>query len=314
MSTLLDTRVVTPSDRSDYWSAGVAEHFFPMRVESVGRRAFEARLTGTTVGAVGVRTISGVPHSVRRTSQMIAQGDPDSLLLYLMRTGSCRIEQDDRACVLGPGDLAVQDTSRPSAFELVDPATLIVFSFPKWLLGARVGSITRHSTVRLTRGGQSLAMLGAPFLAGLARSVEDATVSESEAEGLAETLAGMLWTLFGGGEGLAGPETRSDLLRARMRRFAQERLGDPELGPEQIAAAHFVSTRYVHKLFAATGSGVSAWIREQRMERARDDLRQSGDASIGSIASRWGYCDPASFSRAFRQTYGCSPRDMRRQA
>ena len=99
-----------------------------------------------------------------------------------------------------------------------------------------------------------------------------------------------------------------------MRRFAQQRLGDPELGPEQIAAAHFVSTRYVHKLFAATGSGVSAWIREQRMERARDDLRQSGDASIGSIASRWGYCDPASFSRAFRQTYGCSPRDMRRQA
>ena len=90
MSTLLDTRVVTPSDRSDYWSAGVAEHFFPMRVESIGPQAFEARLTGTTVGAVGVRTITGVPHAVRRTSQMIAQGDPDSLLLYLMRTGSVR--------------------------------------------------------------------------------------------------------------------------------------------------------------------------------------------------------------------------------
>ena len=37
MTTLLDTRVVPPSDRPDYWSAGIAEHFFPMRVEPVGR-------------------------------------------------------------------------------------------------------------------------------------------------------------------------------------------------------------------------------------------------------------------------------------
>src|SRR4051794_27772896 len=114
MSTLLDTRVVSPSERSDYWSAGIAEHFFPMRVESVGPEPFQARLTGSTIGSVAVRSIIGVPHSVTRTPQLIAQGDPDGILLYLMRSGSCRIEQDDRSCVLRPGDLAVHDTSRAS--------------------------------------------------------------------------------------------------------------------------------------------------------------------------------------------------------
>jgi AraC-like DNA-binding protein len=86
------------------------------------------------------------------------------------------------------------------------------------------------------------------------------------------------------------------------------------LGPDQIARAHFVSTRYVHKLFAASGCGVAAWIREQRLERALADLRRSSDASIGAIASRWGYRDASSFSRAFRQAYGSSPRALRGRA
>jgi AraC-like DNA-binding protein len=82
---------------------------------------------------------------------------------------------------------------------------------------------------------------------------------------------------------------------------------DPGLGPEQIARAHFYSPRYVHKLFAEDGSGVSAWIRKQRMERALADLRRPSDDTVAAIALRWGYRDAASFSRAFRQTYGCSP-------
>ena len=47
------------------------------------------------------------------------------------------------------------------------------------------------------------------------------------------------------------------MLLARMQRYVMAHLQDPELGPEQIARAHYVSTRYVHKLFAASGAGVS---------------------------------------------------------
>lgn len=314
MNTLLDTRAVSPSDRPDYWSAGIAEHFFPMRVESVGPQPFDARLTGATVGSVAVRSIAGVPHRVSRSPRMIAEADPDCILLYLMRSGSCRIEQDDRSCVLGPGDLAIQDTSLASTFESIDVMDLVVFSFPKWLLGVRRSSITRRTAVRVAHRKESATRLCAPFLAGLAHTVERGPVSEREGEGLADMLAGMLWTLYGGDDGEPVARTRSDALLARMRQYALEHLSDPELGPEQIARVHFVSTRYVHKLFAATGVGVSAWIREQRLERALGELRQSSDQSVASIASRWGYRDPASFSRAFRQAYGTSPRDLRRGA
>ncbi|WP_406430204.1 helix-turn-helix domain-containing protein [Streptomyces sp. NBC_01589] len=314
MSTLLDTRAVAPSDRPEYWSAGIAEHFFPMGVESVGPRPFEARLTGGRVGAVAVRSIIGAPHTARRTSRMIAEGDPDCILLYLLRNGSCRIEQDDRSCVLGPGALAFHDTSRPSTFEARDGLDVAVFSFPKWLLGARGNGIVRRTAMKIPHGKESVVRICTPFLAGLARTAESSPVFEQEAEGLSDVLVAMLWTLHSGSDAGPTPATRSSALLGRMRHYTLEHLHDPGLGPEQIARAHFVSTRYVHKLFAASGCGVSAWIREQRLERALAELRQSSDASIASIASRWGYRDPASFSRVFRQTYGCSPRDLRRGA
>ena len=104
-------------------------------------------------------------------------------------------------------------------------------------------------------------------------------------------------------------------LLARMQRYAMEHLHDPELGPEQIAQAHFVSTRYVHKLFAASGSGVSAWIRERRFERAVGELRRSpgNDDRLGRGAvgiPRSGQLQ----SRLPRATYGCAPRELRQPA
>jgi AraC-like DNA-binding protein len=312
MTTLLDTRAVPASDRADYWTAGIAEHFFPMGVESVGSRPFEARLTGGAVGAVTVRSIVAPPHSVRRTARMVAAGDPDCFLLYLLRSGSCRVEQDDRSCELGPGDLSLQDTSRPSSFESRDGLDVAVFSFPKWLLGARGNGIGRRTATKCASGTESVVRLGTPFLAALARSVDREPVSEREAEGLSDMLVGMLWALHGSSDGDLRAATRPDALLERMRRYALEHLHDPGLGPDQIARAHFVSTRYVHKLFAAAGCGVAAWVREQRLERALADLRRSSETSVASVAARWGYRDPASFSRAFRQTYGCSPRELRR--
>jgi AraC-like DNA-binding protein len=312
MTTLLDTRTVAAPERPEYWSAGIAEHFFPMAVESVGPRPFEARLTGGRLGPVAVRSIIAAPHRVRRSPRMIAAADPDCILLYLVRSGSCRIEQDDRSCVLGPGDVASHDTSRPSTFESRDGLDVAVFSFPRSLLGVRGDGISRHTATKSSAGTPSVVRLGTPFLAALARTVESSPVPDTEAEGLSDVLVAMLGAMHGGDDGGRGPATRSDVLLGRMRRYALEHLHDPGLGPDQIARAHFVSTRYVHKLFAASGDGVAAWVREQRLERALADLRRASDASVASIAARWGYRDPASFSRAFRQIYGCSPRDLRR--
>ena len=311
MGEVLDTRSVAPADRRDYWSAGNAEHFFRMRIEAVGAPSFEARLTGGAIGPVAVRSIRGVPHRVVRTQQMIAAADPECILLYVLAKGLIVIEQDDRSCVLQPGDIACQDTTRPSTFEGRDAFEVLAFSIPKWFIGTEVGRIAQRTATRAVGGEGRLMPLAAPFLTSLARTAAGgAGLSNRDGEGAAEMLVPMLRSLYAE-EKRSDVLSRSESLLTRMQRYVMEHLCDPELGPEQVAQAHFVSTRYVHKLFAASGSGVSATIRERRLEGAAGDLRESA-WTISAIAEKWGYNNTESFSRAFREMYGYAPREFRR--
>ncbi|BCW44812.1 helix-turn-helix domain-containing protein [Arthrobacter sp. StoSoilB5] len=311
MTSVPCTRSVPPAERRDYWSAGIAERFFPMHVESVEAPSFEARLAGGQMGPVGVQWIQGLAHRVARTQRMIATADPECILLYLMTRGMIQIEQDDRSCALGPGDIACQDTSRPSTFEGREGFEVIVFSIPKWFIGAQAEGLARRSATRVDSGQGRLAGPATPFLAQLARTtISGSGFSSPDGEGAAQMLLPLLRSMYGVQE-ISHPRSRPQALLDQMQRYVINHLHDPELGPDQIAQAHFVSTRYVHKLFAATGTGVSAWIRERRFEGAVGELRRSPETTIATVAARWGYRHPASFSRAFREVHGCAPREAR---
>ncbi|GAA2788117.1 hypothetical protein GCM10010470_23340 [Saccharopolyspora taberi] len=58
------------------------------------------------------------------------------------------------------------------------------------------------------------------------------------------------------------------------------------------------------------------WIRQRRLERCRRDLTNPHlrQRPVHAIAARWGFTDPAHFSRIFRAAYGLSPSDYRHNA
>ena len=312
MTSVLDTRLVPPAERREYWSAGIAERFFPMNVESVSSPSFEARLAGGQIGPVGVQSIQGLAHRVARTQQLISAFDPESILLYLMTKGSTNIEQDDRNCILRPGDIACQDTSRPSIFEGRERFEVLIFSIPKWFVGTQAEDIVRRSASKVDSGPGRLAGPAIPFLAHLGRmtTTSGGGLGGTDGESAARMLLPLLGSMYGAQE-ISDPRSRAEVLLGRMQQYVMENLHDPELGPERIAQAHYVSTRYVHKLFAPSVGGVSAWIRERRFEGAVGELRRSPETTIAAVAARWGYRHPASFSRAFREVHGCAPREAR---
>lgn len=311
MAAFLDTRSVPAAERREYWSAGIAECFFPMEVESIGTPSFEARLAGGRMGPLGVQSIQGLAHRVARTQRMIAAADPECVLLYLMAKGTIQIEQEDRRCILGPGEMACQDTSRPSTFEGREGFEVLVFSIPKAFIGTQADGIARRSATRVESGQGRLTAHVIPFLAQLARTTTNGGgFSGHDGEAAAEMMLPLLRSMYGARE-KSDPRSRAEALLARMQRYAVNHIDDPGLGPESIARAHHVSTRYVHQIFSSSGTPVSSWIRERRFEGAVGELRQFPETTIASVAARWGYRHPASFSRAFREVHGCAPRDAR---
>jgi hypothetical protein len=62
------------------------------------------------------------------------------------------------------------------------------------------------------------------------------------------------WTATAG-----SPPTPTSMLLTRIYAFIQQHLGDPELSPGAVAAAHHISVSYLHKLFHAEGATVAGW-------------------------------------------------------
>jgi AraC-like DNA-binding protein len=111
------------------------------------------------------------------------------------------------------------------------------------------------------------------------------------------------------------PETGHESLRGRIRAHILEHLHDPDLAPRTVAAAHYISTRSLDRLFQGEEYTVAEWIRVQRLDRCRRDLADPAlrDRPIRAIASRWGLASAPHFSRAFRAAYGLSPENYRRR-
>ena len=99
-------------------------------------------------------------------------------------------------------------------------------------------------------------------------------------------------------------------LRAAMERFIEQHLTSMAITPERIACEHGVSVRTVNRIFSTTGDTVGGIIRSRRLAHARDELA-TGVEPISAIAHRWGFFDSSHFHRAFKASYGLSPRDYR---
>ncbi|EIZ81013.1 transcriptional regulator, AraC family with acetamidase/formamidase activity [Novosphingobium sp. Rr 2-17] len=100
----------------------------------------------------------------------------------------------------------------------------------------------------------------------------------------------------------------------RVFQSIEMRLSDPNLNTHQIASEHNISSRYLQKLFESHGESFGHYVKLRRLERCRLDLGSPLHAqrSISEILFQWGFNDSASFSRAFREQYGMSPREYRK--
>lgn len=99
----------------------------------------------------------------------------------------------------------------------------------------------------------------------------------------------------------------------RLQNYIVDHLQTEQLSPVSIAKAHNISERYLHLLFSQSGTTVSDFIREQRLNRCREALTNPayGSVCVADIAHQWGFPAPAHFSRVFKRRFGLSPRDAR---
>lgn len=299
--------------RNDFVSfqRAVSESFVPLHVTTTHPEAFRGVVRGATVDDVSLCEVHATAHTVERTPALIARSERAHMKLSLMLSGSALLVQDGREAVLRPGDVAVYDTQRPYTLMFDEQFRTLVVMFPKRLIDVPTELMSQLNAVRMD-GTHGVVPLVSAYLGQLATAMPE--LHGATGVRLMHTTLDLVTTMFADELDVeaAALDPRQTLMR-EIRAHIEQHLAQPELCPDSIAAAHFISTRHLHGLFKAQGSTVSTWIRERRLEQCRRELMDPLhlDRPVGVVAARWGFTDAAHFSRAFKTQYGVAPSEAR---
>ena len=285
----------------------VSSSYVPLRVTSDAPGRFRGSIRALDLDQLHVSEVTARTHVVERTPELIARGGRQYFKLSLQLSGTGLLAQSGREARLMQGDIAIYDTEQPYTLVFDDDFRMLVLMFPQALLDLPADSVRQLTAVRF-RGGTGVAGIIEPFLRRMADGMD--ALAGPTGPRLGRNALDLVATMF---VAELGAPRAHERLASRIRAYIDEHLGDPGLGPAQIAAAHYISTRHLHGIFHEQGESVAALIRARRLERSRLDLLNPlmRDQMIGKIAARWGFVDAAHFSRLYRAAFDESPRNTR---
>jgi len=224
------------------------------------------------------------------------------------------VRQGDRSFRLVARDLSLRDANKPSTISFSTPFRELVMHVPKSAVAHRRLFRRQVSTLRMP-GTSGLGAVASDLLFSVAQHFDelDGTALRTIEHNLFELVGAALAEAQGPRYNLSTAVRNATL--ARILDWISTHLGDPELSPTLVADENGISVRYLHSLFNETGSTFNRYVIERRLARCYRDLMNPRLApySITEICLRWGFSDPAHFSKAFGRHFGLTPREHRRR-
>ncbi|MFB7270781.1 helix-turn-helix domain-containing protein [Streptomyces sp. NPDC056244] len=314
--TEFSTEAVAAPERFDLFVDVTARLHMPNWLRSDDKHDFRARMSVLDLGELRISTLD-YPHlEIVRTAKLIRQFDPEVYQINYFLNEEATLSHAGVDTRVRVGDLVITDSSRPlhgTVHASPGSWSQMTVQCPRALLPLPDKSVQAVLGVPLDGHGSMGGVL-TRWLADLnARSAEFSPADIPTLSSVTLDLLGSVVARRLDAEGTMDPDARRRALQIRIRDYIHQRLGDPSLCPATIAAAHHISVRHLHALFAGEDTTPAAWIRRRRLERCCRDLSDPRLRThpVHAIATRWGFTNPAHFSRLFRAAYGMAPKDYR---
>lgn len=283
---------------------------FDIRFTSQTPDRFHGNVVRRRFGDLMLVDCACAPFAGHRSTAVMGDAGESLIGFQLVRSGAERVRHKAAELMVTPGETILWDGSQPVDVEVVEPFVKRTLLFPRDRVIAvcpRLADTGAFTALRDSTGARLLAR----YVDALATELPwfDAGTGAAAADAALELLRAAVEPGM--------PESRAarrDALRADVRRYIRLNLQDLTLSPESIARAHAISLRALHALFEDSGESVAALVRQSRLARCLEDLRQPTAGSVTEIAFRWGFSDAAYFSHVFKRAYGVTPSEIRRAA
>ena len=248
---------------------------------------------------------------VRREQRHIRSDPRGTYELLVPLAGTAWVEQGSSSGEIGPGAMVLCSIDRPLVFGHDANFLSVAFVMREEEVAARSPAATREPVT--LDGSTGLGRVVGNMVATLQQEREQ--FSETTFDIACERLVDLVCLAAEGGTDSA-PDGRRALVDAEIRRYIRQHARDADLDVTRIARALGWSTRYIQQVLQASNTTSRDLIRHERLQLARSRLASVSWAarSISQIAHDCGFGSHAAFATAFRQQFGRTPTDVRRDA
>jgi len=287
-----------------YWRDVICENLLQMHIQSSQESAFFGHIEKHAFGPIKANFISVSEQKVWRERTSACSAKDHLFHLIHVRNGVQLAEQYGRSLKVEAGDCLLIDCLAGFEFDFPEGVEALVLEIRRdWLRGWLPAP--EDASARLIDGHSGW---GATLASAL-NNITPATVGASGLPPLvvAEQIVSLLGLAVAHDD--PTPTTHKRALLRRVTETIRERCHEPDLDPATVAAALGLSRRYVHLLFASTGTTFSQELYECRLRRAQRllcDWRFDG-LGIAEIAWNCGFSEPSHFTHRFRERFGSSP-------
>ncbi|MND92962.1 Transcriptional activator FeaR [compost metagenome] len=302
------------SDGYQRWESTLAEQCGAFHAEppaSSGAESFQGAIRPAQVAApgyAGAKIGSNCPH-IHRNVKDIKRDGHDFFYLVQQLSGSAVMDHCGTQSVLGPGDLVMLDSARPSDFYFPGMSEQISLVIPRH----KLESAPHGSRLVLNRKIASGTRIGsiAGFITGqFFNDVDGAAVLEA----VMDALISLVRPTLSCAESLplTFQEKHQKAYFERAKGCIEDSLANFELTPDVIAREMGTSKRTLHRIFAQHGLSIGRYILDRRLDKCAAEFESQADLQkISAVAFAWGFNDVSHFSRAFKARFGVSPRSFR---
>jgi AraC-like DNA-binding protein len=297
--------------------AMMRQHIVALENQPLSEGGRIRRAVGMALPDLGIATASSEPQIVRRTAQLLADGNDNLRLIIAKRSRKAAVAvQFGREISVNPGNAVVLTNSEQNSITFPSSTRLLVLNMSRKKLRPLLRDFDDVLARQIPNHVEALPLL-ANYIEGLIHGpvLNDPDVVRLVVDQIYDLAA---LTMAATRDAAEIAKDRG-LRAARLREIKADiagKLADPKLSVEGVAMRQRVSPRYVQMLFQQEGTTFSQYVIGQRLVRAHRILidPRFADRSITSVAFDVGFGDLSYFNRAFRRYYGGTPSEIRAEA
>ena len=294
------------------WESIISDVYYPMTIE-IADSEFNADLEAWGFSDILITKLYSKGVKYKADPEKISK---DTIRDYMMFTfpvdHSVSFIVDNRELISQPGTFFIEQSY--SEYEVAHDqlSDLLVIKIPREYIDKRI-VIPQHFSAKIMNCDDSFSQTFFKFLSGLRKSFESLKQTEKHVISgmIVEFIVLMLENNRELIESVQGSISISHLLKIES--YVKENISDPDLSPESVSKNCNISTSYLYKIFSKQEQSFSNWLRNLRLDSCRIDLINPNDrAAVSEICRRWGFIDQSYFSRIFKEKYGISPLQFRK--